>query len=403
MAQRNAGSNTAPEGPTPKAKTDGGSLKETDAEDSGPSSARLVVESAAPSSVLNDYARRPTTPQMKVVRPASGTVVIQEGPATDPAELRRMLSTRPVPNWNDQEGHPTLRPVSPSSPASAAPAASTDCELSGTLTRVDGPTAGCVVALPTDQLTIGRSKRADLHLTDEGVSRKHARICLVNGAYVLEDLGSQNGTLVADEPITAMELKQGDVIRIGPVATLRFCWMDAHQKSLLDELYETSVRDALTGAYNRRHFSEQLDAELAYAKRHKSELSLLLLDIDHFKRINDEHGHQEGDRVLEDLTRVAHRHLRTEDVFARYGGEEFALILRGVPLIGAARAAERLRLAIAEQVQVGGRSVGVSIGCSALGFVPDGTATSLIQLADQRLYEAKQSGRGRVVASSSTD
>jgi diguanylate cyclase (GGDEF)-like protein len=272
-------------------------------------------------------------------------------------------------------------------------------EMAGTLTRVDGPTAGCVVTLPTDQLTIGRSKRADLHLTDEGVSRKHARICWVDGAYVLEDLGSQNGSVVCGKKVSAVELKQGDLIRIGPVATLRFCWMDAHQKGLLDELYETSVRDPLTGAYNRRHFSEQLEAELAYAKRHKSELSLLLLDIDHFKRINDEHGHQEGDRVLEELTRVAHRHLRTEDVFSRYGGEEFALILRGVPLIGAARAAERLRLAIAAQVSAGTQPVSVSIGCAALGALEEGTAAALIQVADQRLYEAKQTGRGRVVAS----
>jgi diguanylate cyclase (GGDEF)-like protein len=362
--------------------------------------ARVLPTSAVPNqrTVLFEYMSRPTTPQMRVVRPASGTVVIEQRPPTDARELERMLSSRPVPTWNDQEGHPTLRPLS-APPEMSEPTPNEGSEMAGTLTRVDGPTAGCVVTLPTDQLTIGRSKRADLHLTDEGVSRKHARICWVDGAYVLEDLGSQNGSVVCGKKVSAVELKQGDLIRIGPVATLRFCWMDAHQKGLLDELYETSVRDPLTGAYNRRHFSEQLEAELAYAKRHKSELSLLLLDIDHFKRINDEHGHQEGDRVLEELTRVAHRHLRTEDVFSRYGGEEFALILRGVPLIGAARAAERLRLAIAAQVSAGTQPVSVSIGCAALGALEEGTAAALIQVADQRLYEAKQTGRGRVVAS----
>jgi diguanylate cyclase (GGDEF)-like protein len=179
--------------------------------------------------------------------------------------------------------------------------------------------------------------------------------------------------------------------------------MDAHQKNLLDELYESSVRDPLTGAFNRRHFAERLEAELAYAKRHGAELSLLLLDIDYFKKINDQYGHLEGDRVLRELTRACNQELRTEDMLARYGGEEFAVLLRGVPPIGAARAAERLRTAIAEHVFVGSPSlsVSVSIGCASLGRVDDPTAGGLIHVADQRLYEAKQAGRGRVVAEGS--
>jgi diguanylate cyclase (GGDEF)-like protein len=257
-----------------------------------------------------------------------------------------------------------------------------------------------VLALRSEQLTIGRSPRADLHLAEEGVSRKHARIVWVGDAYMLEDLASQNGTFVWGKPVTAVQLRQGDLIRVGPVATLRFCWMDEHQKNLLEELYESSVRDPLTGAFNRRHFSERLEAELAYAKRHGADLSLLLLDIDYFKKINDQYGHLEGDRVLRELTRACHQGLRTEDMFARYGGEEFAILLRGVPLAGAARAAERLRIAIAELVFVGEPplSVSISIGCASIACMPDATSGALIHIADQRLYEAKQAGRGRVVA-----
>jgi two-component system, cell cycle response regulator len=160
------------------------------------------------------------------------------------------------------------------------------------------------------------------------------------------------------------------------------------------------VRDPLTGAFNRRHFSERLESELAYAKRHAADLSLLLLDIDYFKKINDQYGHLEGDRVLRELTRACHQGLRTEDMFARYGGEEFAILLRGVPLGGASRAGERLRVAIAEQVFVGDPplSVSVSIGCASISCIPDATSGALIHIADQRLYEAKQAGRGRVVA-----
>jgi two-component system, cell cycle response regulator len=358
-----------------------------------------AVESTPQQSVLFNYLSRPTAPQMPAVRPGSGTLVIQEQVPEDERGLKRALSLQEVPNWSDREGPPTQRPQSaPPEMPSVIPMGSS--ELSGTLTRIDGPNAGRVVALPASQLTIGRSPRADLHLAEEGVSRKHARICWVNGAYVLEDLGSHNGTLVSGAPASAVQLRQGDLIRIGPVATLRFCWMDDHQKNLLEELYESSVRDPLTGAFNRRHFAERLEAELAYAKRHAAQLSLLLLDIDYFKKINDQYGHLEGDRVLRELTRACHQGLRTEDMFARYGGEEFAVILRGVPLIGAVRAAERLRAAIAENVFVGEPrlSVSVSVGCASVGCIEEASAGGLIHIADQRLYEAKQAGRGRVVA-----
>jgi two-component system, cell cycle response regulator len=358
----------------------------------------LVVEQPSPGSVLFGYLNRPTAPQMRAVKP-SGTLVLSEGSASDEHEIKRALSLHDMPAWSDREGPATQRPDSaPPSMPSRVPESS--AELTGTLTRIDGPNAGRVLSLRAEQITIGRSTRADLHLAEEGVSRKHARICWTDDAYVLEDLGSQNGTFVWGKAVTAAQLRQGDLIRVGPVATLRFCWMDEHQKNLLEELYESSVRDPLTGAFNRRHFAERLEAELAYAKRHSAELSLLLVDIDYFKKINDTYGHLEGDRVLRELTRACHQGLRTEDMFARYGGEEFAVLLRGVPLLGAARAAERLRIAIAEQVFVGKPplSVSVSIGCASIACIEEGTSGALIHIADQRLYEAKQAGRGRVVA-----
>ena len=288
----------------------------------------LIVEGQAPGSVLFGYINRPTAPQMPAVKPVTGTLVLTESAVADDAEIQRALSQHDVPPWSDREGPPTQRPESaPPEMPSRQPLA--NVALSGTLTRIDGPNAGRVVALRSEQLTIGRSPRADLHLAEEGVSRKHARICWINDAYVLEDLGSQNGTFVWGKPVTAARLRQGDLLRVGPVATLRFCWMDEHQKTLIEELYESSVRDPLTGAFNRRHFAERLESELAYANRHTAELSLLLLDIDYFKKINDTYGHLEGDRVLRELTHACHHGLRTEDMFARYGGEEFAVLLRG--------------------------------------------------------------------------
>jgi len=360
----------------------------------------LVVESQAPSgSVLFGYLNRPTAPPMPAVRPPPGTLVIEHSAPPEEQEIQHALSQHPLPSWSDGQGPPTQRPESmPATSPSPIPEAGS--ELGGTLTRIDGPGAGRVISLASEQLTIGRSPQADLHLAEDGVSRKHARICWTDGNYVLEDLSSQNGTFLWGKPITAVQLRQGDLIRVGPVATLRFCWMDEHQKNLLEELYESSVRDPLTGAFNRRHFAERLESELAYAKRHAAALSLLLLDIDYFKKINDQYGHLEGDRVLRALTHACHQSLRTEDVLARYGGEEFAVLLRGVPLEGAARAGERLRRAIADHVFVGTPplSVSVSVGCASLACLKDTTSNAFIHLADQRLYEAKQAGRSRVVA-----
>ncbi len=321
----------------------------------------------------------------------------REGPEVTqrPPSDAGVLPKRPPPKWDDCDSLTAQIPVSvlPGAPRRRLE----EPQFTGTLIRMEGPSAGQVIAVPA-RMTIGRGKDVGCHFSEEGVSRVHAEVVRLGDEYRLRDLGSKNGTFVGDGAVRSHTLRHGDLIRIGPGVTLRFCLMDSHQRSLIAELYETSVRDPLTGAFNRRHFGERLEAELAYARRHRSELSLLILDIDYFKKVNDQYGHLEGDRVLRELSLVAARHLRAEDLFSRYGGEEFVVLLRGQPVIGAQRAAERLRVAIAKGVHFGAPPcpVSVSIGCASLACVPDGG--SLLALADERLYEAKQSGRGRVVA-----
>lgn len=354
----------------------------------------------AQSDCSGEYAFRPTAPDgiMGKLRPSLGQIEIIEPPSVQTEHIQVALSMRPIPVWTeDPSTPPTLSALSVRAPDPVELLPSTRDRA--VLIFVEGPNVGEVVSLPPDQLIIGRNRQAGLHVPEAGVSRRHARICFHDGGFLIEDLGSHNGTSVGGRNVGAAKLRDGDVIRLGAHVALRFSFMDLREEMLLRQLYQSSVRDALTGAFNRRHFSERLSSELAYATRHKSELSILLLDIDFFKEINDKHGHLTGDRVLKDVTLVCSQQLRTEDTFARYGGEEFVVLLRGIALSGAARAAERLRVAIFRNVVVGPADapVGVSLGCASLRCLQEPSEEGLFRLADERLYQAKRAGRGRVV------
>lgn len=268
------------------------------------------------------------------------------------------------------------------------------------LLRMDGIEAGEVYGLGDDAIQIGRNSSNEIPIHDPGISRVHARITRVDAAHVVEDLNSRNGTFVQGRRIARAYLQDGDNIQLGPRVILRYSLVDQKQEQLLRQLYESSKRDPLTGVYNRQHFEERLNAEVSYASRHKALLALLLLDLDHFKQVNDTHGHPTGDAVLKYLAALVAQRLRTEDVFARVGGEEFTIILRGSGLKGAVRVAERIRVAVATNpVHHEGKHipVSVSIGCASLSCCTTPSAQALIELADRRLYSAKNGGRNRVV------
>jgi two-component system cell cycle response regulator len=270
------------------------------------------------------------------------------------------------------------------------------------LLRMDGVRAGQIVCIERTPFSIGRHPTNQLSVDDESISRYHARFSKENGGYVIEDLDSRNGTFVEGKRVTRAELKHDDSVQLGPRVSFRFTLTDARQEGLLRRLYESSTRDALTGSYNRMHFDDRLRAEIAFAVRHATDCALVILDLDHFKRINDTYGHPAGDEVLRHVASVATTALRTEDVFARFGGEEFAVVLRGASTRGAARLAERLRDALAGSrvtYESSAISVTMSAGCAALSCCTAPTPDELIATADRRLYIAKQEGRNRVVAS----
>ncbi len=269
------------------------------------------------------------------------------------------------------------------------------------LVRVKGAGLGQVTRLKDQPCYVGRAPDSGLFVGDTGVSRKHAMLIPDGETYVLIDTESANGTFVAGQRVTRHVLKDGDVVQFASTAAFRYTQTDSSQEALLRQLFEASVTDALTGAFNRDYFDTQLAAELSYARRHKAELSLIMFDVDFFKRVNDTYGHQAGDQVLSQIARTVTNMIRTEDVFARYGGEEFALILRAVNVAGAHSLGERLRQAVEELEVVTERGrirVTISAGCATTNGSDESTPQDLVRDADRRLYAAKHGGRNRVLA-----
>lgn len=273
-----------------------------------------------------------------------------------------------------------------------------------TLVMLTGINAGQVFCLADEGThVVGRSSDCDCIVDDSGVSRSHARVAWSGTAWTFEDLGSTNGSFVSGKKVSdCVELVPGDRIQLGPNVVLRFAVTDETEADLQRKLFDSSTRDALTRLYNRRYFAERLVAEVAYARRHQSPLSLILLDIDHFKLVNDRLGHLAGDEVLCAVADEILRVVRTEDVVARYGGEELAVLARATSRDAGARLAERIRASIAELRVNGGPPPGVrvtvSLGVACLSELALGTEEgALVAMADDRLLVAKESGRNRVV------
>ena len=252
------------------------------------------------------------------------------------------------------------------------------------------------------ELTIGRGATSDVRLDQDGVSRLHAKLLLTpEGNVDAMDLGSRNGTFVNGERISRERLRDGDQIQIGSTIMLKFSYKDAIDEALQQNLYESATRDGLTGLANKRTYLEALGKEFSYGVRHATKLSLVMFDVDHFKKINDTHGHPAGDAVLKQLAQVVLTAVRTEDLVARVGGEEFAILMRNTNAEGARDCAERVRRAVEQMVvEVDRRPIPVTISLGA-ATLADGNiadASALVAAADALLYEAKRGGRNRVCA-----
>lgn len=269
-----------------------------------------------------------------------------------------------------------------------------------------GPQIGSIFPLVDAlDLEIGRRDDAAVQLTDDGVSRRHAALRVEGEGAVLRDLGSANGTFVDGARVEEAWLVDGSRIHVGRQTILKFIWADDVEAEYQRKLAKGALQDPLTGLYNRRLLEDRLGSELAAAQRHGRAVSLLMVDIDHFKAVNDRWGHLAGDEALRMVADTLRGAIRKEDFLARFGGEEFVVIARETGLEGAHQFGERLRAAVEarrcdwHEARIGVTvSVGVTVSIGLAEFVAGRTERELFEAADRALYLAKQGGRNRVVA-----
>ena len=297
-------------------------------------------------------------------------------------------------------------PLDDTTRTSPTPDAQVATGQSAYLVVMAGSTLGAMFKLDKGKLVIGRGDKADVRLIDDGISRDHACIVNENGQMVLEDMGSTNGTFCNGARVTRQPLSEGDKILLGSTTILKFSYHDQLEEAFQRQMSESALRDGLTRAYNKRYFSERIESELQYSLRHDTPVSLIFLDIDHFKRVNDVHGHQTGDHVLVQLATVVMAMLGDDEVFARYGGEEFAIIARGMDAAAGTALAERLRASVEAHRFASNDAiipVTISVGVSYAPGLAIATTVDFVARADEALYAAKRAGRNRVCVAPAAD
>lgn len=269
---------------------------------------------------------------------------------------------------------------------------------------VRGPRAGDVLVIEND-CVLGRGDDVQLSIPDSTLSRHHAKFERRGDSLSVTDLGSRNGTFIEGQRLQGTQaLENGALIAVGKVV-LRFAIQDVSEIDASRALYAAAVRDRLTHLYNRGFFDDRLEVEFKYNTRHKMAMTLIMIDLDHFKQVNDRHGHPAGDAVLKATSEALLRSVRAEDVVSRHGGEEFAVLARGTNEEGARVLAQRLRTRIAAlQIGLGDTVLRVT---ASLGVAVQSPETSyrspaeLVAAADEALYAAKHGGRDRVVVHAS--
>ena len=280
------------------------------------------------------------------------------------------------------------------------------------LVSLRGELLGTPIPLDRDVVILGRALEADIRLNDSKVSRLHARIDVEvdkdsgEGVFRIKDLGSTNGTLLNGQVVIESLLNNGDKILIGD-HLFRFDMLDEIDREFQQQIHRLLAHDELTGLLTGKSFFSELRREAARAEHESSPFCVLMMDVDHFKQVNDTYGHLTGSRALEVMGVLIKGALRSADVAARFGGEEFSAFLLDADYAQGLVAAERVRQAVEQHhfssARQGGTEPGetfritMSIGVAAY---PDDAKDpiQLVELADSALYRAKRNGRNLICA-----
>ena len=273
-------------------------------------------------------------------------------------------------------------------------------------TVITGADFGRIFLLEKPETVLGRSDEADIQIDDEKISRKHLKIALVKSGVqnsepmraVVTDLHSTNGIFINGLRVHEQELSNGDKLKVGKTI-LKFEAKDHLDIAYHDKLYQQATCDPLTGLMNRHYLQRELSKFVSLSARYHRTFSVMMLDIDFFKKVNDTYGHDVGDNVLTMVANILMNNVRDHDIAARFGGEEFIILLPETALNDAVVVAERIRMAVEgfnfEPLGCQQHCVTISIGIGE--FPTTGIATEeLVKRTDAALYEAKTSGRNRV-------
>lgn len=266
------------------------------------------------------------------------------------------------------------------------------------------------IPLERDEVTLGRALEADVRVNDSLASRLHARITTSRDSetgetrYRIIDLGSKNGTILNGQPVTDAILRDGDKVVIGE-HLMRFELLDEIDREFQRHIHRLLVHDELTGLLTSKSFFSELRREAARAASEARPFCVLMMDLDHFKVVNDTYGHLTGSQTLEEVGACITRALRVGDVAARFGGEEFAAFLLDAGVGQGLVAAERVRSAVEQhnftvtRTSPAGekRTHNITISLGVACFPDDARdPIELIELADTALYRAKRRGRNCV-------
>ena len=274
------------------------------------------------------------------------------------------------------------------------------------LVQYNGAGTGKRYLLERDTQNLGRAVTSDIVISDSSVSRTHANIYIQEAGVFIEDAGSANGTYINEQKITEKyKLSDQDMIRLGTVL-LKYFSSDNVDGFIQDKIYQLATIDAGTQIFNKQYLQDTLESEFRKAKLSNRPMSILVFDLDHFKKVNDTYGHNAGDHVLREVASTVKACIRKGDIFARFGGEEFVIILPNTNGQQSVKVAETVRQKCEtsphaiDYEEAGSKKHADHVQTISVGIAEIGPNMSdpkeLMELADQKLYQSKKGGRNRV-------